>query len=89
MNRFYFNTGVKPMNVINFPYDYHKKIGNVIRGTLLVPFDCDAPENAEFMFACNNSEMTELKQTNVQVYPILGGNLISKYAYFRIKEVIV
>ena len=50
MNTFYFNTGVRPETVHNpsFPYEYHKKVGNVIRGGVLqCPFDCDAPEDAQ------------------------------------------
>ena len=27
MNTFYFNTGVNPSNISNFPYEYHKKVG--------------------------------------------------------------
>lgn len=84
MNTFYFNTGVRPENVINFPYEYHRKNGNVIRGTLLNPFDCEAPENATLMFLCSNPDLTEAKADNVQVFEIFNTKLASKYAYFRI-----
>lgn len=53
MNTFYFNTGVRPHTIHNpeFPYEYHKKVGNVIRnGVFQIPFDCDVPENATLMF---------------------------------------
>ncbi|MCK9543435.1 MAG: hypothetical protein M0R03_15550 [Novosphingobium sp.] len=84
MNTFYFNTGVNPSNVINFPYEYHRKIGNVIRGTLLIPMECDAPSNATFMFGCDNPNLDESKAENVLVTPILNSNLSSKYGYFRL-----
>lgn len=84
--RFYFNTGVRPENCFNppFPYEYHKKIGNVIRGTLLIPFDCnDVPENATFKFAASNPNIDDAENNpKVIVREIVGGNLLSKYAYF-------
>jgi hypothetical protein len=82
--RFYFNTGVRPETVFNppFPYEYHKKIGNVIRGTLLIPFDCnDVPENATFKCAASNPNLYD-NIPNIIVRKIVGGNLLSEYAYF-------
>ncbi|MDA3779891.1 MAG: hypothetical protein PF487_06685 [Bacteroidales bacterium] len=91
MNRFYFNTGVKPNNSVNskyvskFPFEYHKKIGNVIRGGVLqCPFDCDAPKNAKLMFLCNNPELDEGKAENVIVREVFNTSMSSKYAYLRI-----
>lgn len=84
MNTFYFNTGVIPENVINFPYEYHKKVGNVINRTLLIPFTCDAPANAVFMFACDNPNLPESKSEGVVVKEIFNSNLCSKYAYFNL-----
>jgi hypothetical protein len=86
LNRFYFNTGVRPYTITNFPFEYHKRVGNVIRKTLLIPFECNAPENTAFMFACNNPEMPEAKQPNVIVREIFNSNLCSRYAYFRISN---
>jgi len=87
MNTFYFNTGVNPNNVINFPYEYHKKVGNVIRGGVLqCPFDCDAPEDASLMFLCDNPNLDESKASNVIVVPVSNTSMVSKYAYFRIKS---
>jgi hypothetical protein len=84
--RFYFNTGVRPENVSNFPYEYHRKIGNAIHGTLCIPFDCnDVPENAKFEFACDTPTLKDYVQ-NYIVREIVGGNMISKYAYFRLQE---
>lgn len=80
MKTFYFNTGVKPSNVVNFPYDYHQRVGNKIMGTLVIPFDCeDVPEGAKFAFACNNPE---LKGDNQICREIHNSNLVSKYAFF-------
>ncbi|HLO91600.1 MAG TPA: hypothetical protein VK172_10595 [Lentimicrobium sp.] len=87
IKRFYFNTGVRPETVFNppFPYEYHRNKGNVIRGTLLIPFDCDnVPDNASFYMACDNPELPEAKNPNIIVREIVGGNMVSKYAYFRV-----
>lgn len=89
MNRFYFNTGVRPETISNpsFPYEYYLEKGNVIRGTLLIPYDCDAPLDAEPLFLCDNPNLDEAKLSNVKVFEIKGGNMLSKYAYFRVKNV--
>jgi len=84
MNKFYFNTGVKPQNITSFPYEYHKRVGNVIRGTLLIPFECDAPENATFLYACDNPKLPASDANNIKVCEIFNSNLLSKYAYFRV-----
>lgn len=82
--RFYFNTGVRPENVTNFPYEYHRKIGNVIRGTLCIAFDCnDVPENASFMNGYDNPNLYD-NVPNVIVREVIGGNMVSKYAYFSL-----
>jgi hypothetical protein len=86
MNKFYFNTGVNPSNVINFPYDYHKEKGDVIRGTLLIPFECDAPADATFMFACDNPNLPEAQNNNIIVREMFNTNMQSKYAYFELKS---
>lgn len=86
MNRFYFNTGVRPYNINNFPFEYHKKVGNVIsgNGVLLCPFDCDAPENSTLMFLCDNPNLPESKAETVGVFEVFNTSLVSKYAYFRL-----
>ncbi len=81
---FYFNTGVRPETVSNFPYKYHEEKGDVIRGTLLIPFECDAPENAQLKYLCDNPNL-EPNTPNVKVYEVTGGNMSSKYAYFIVK----
>jgi hypothetical protein len=83
MNTFYFNTGVNPYNMINFPFEYHKKVGNVIKGgTLQCPFDCDAPADAHLKFLCDNPELPESKNPKILVVPVFNTSLCSKYAYF-------
>lgn len=85
MNKFYFNTGVNPYNVINFPFEYHKKVGDVIKGgTLQCPFECDAPKNSSLMFLCGNPDLAEGKAENVKVVEVFNTSLASKYAYMRI-----
>jgi len=86
MNTFYFNTGVKPQNISNFPYDYHKKVGNVIRGGVLqCPFDCEAPINASLKYLCDNPDLDSAKCDGVEVFEIFNTSLVSKYAYFIVK----
>lgn len=85
-NTFYFNTGVRPEKIQGFPYQYHEEIGNAIRGTLCIPFECEAPENANFLFACDIPDLPESKNENVKVFKITGGNLLSDYAYFTINK---
>ena len=86
MKTFYFNTGVRPENVPNFPYNYHKEKGHKIMGTLCIPFDCEAPDNAALMFLCDNPELPESKFDNVSVYPVFNTSMVSKYVYFRINS---
>ena len=85
MNTFYFNTGVNPKNVTNFPYEYHKNNGHLIKnGTLQIPFDCKAPKTAQLMWLCDNPNLDESKSKNVKVYPVFNTTMLSKYAYFII-----
>lgn len=86
MKTFYFNTGVRPETVLNFPYEHHRKVGNVIRGTLLIPFECDnVPDDATFMYACGKNDLPILGRADVICREIVGGNMCSKYAYFTLK----
>ena len=87
MNTFYFNTGVRPHTISNpsFPYEYHKKQGHKIdRGTLEIPFDCDAPENASVLFLCSDPELPDSKARNIIVREVFNTTMCSKYAYLRI-----
>jgi hypothetical protein len=88
MRTFYFNTGVKPQNISNFPYEYHKKVGNVIRdGVLQCPYDCDAPENATPMFLCSNPNLDESKYPDVIVREVFNTSMHSKYVYLNVAKV--
>lgn len=89
MNTFYFDTGVKPYCENCFGLN-GKPIGLYGRqvwrgGTKQIPFDYDAPLNATFLFACDNPDLGESKLENVIVREIFNSDLLSKYAYFRIK----
>jgi hypothetical protein len=87
MKTFYFDTGVRPETVHSppFAWDYHKRIGNVVRDTLLIPFQCEGvPENAIFKFACDFPEAD--KSGQLLVVPIVGGNMLSKYAFFKVTK---
>ena len=79
--RFYFNTGVKPENISNFPYEYHRSVGNVIRGTLCIPFDADdVPDNAEFV--CCTDHIEQYKDRFI-IAEVRNTSMVSKYAIFK------
>ena len=87
MKTFYFNTGVKPCTIHNpeFAYDYHKKAGHTIKnGTLQIPFDCEAPDNAKLLFLCDNPSLPQAQSEGVVVCKIFNTTMISSYAYFLI-----
>ena len=88
MNTFYFNTGVQTLNISNFPYEYHKEVGNVIssNGVLQCPFDCDAPKDAALMFLCDNPDLPESKAENIIVREVFNSSMASKYAYLIINK---
>ena len=75
---FYFDTGVKPYGHTNPPYKL--SAGHVIRGTVQIPFECEAPENAFFKFACDNPEAGK----GLFCAEILSGAMVSKYAFFSL-----
>jgi hypothetical protein len=79
LKKFYFNTGV----IRNSPLSE----GMVWRnGTKQIPFECkDVPDNATFMFACDNPNLPDSKYENVIVREIYNSTLIAKYAYFRLQ----
>ena len=79
--RFYFNTGVKPANISNFLYEYHRKVGNVIRGTLCIPFDADdVPDGAEYV-CC--ADYIEPYKDGFIIAEIRNTSMVSKYAIFK------
>ena len=80
MNTFYFNTGVKPENSSVL---YGDQIWR--GGVKQIPFECDAPENAIFQFACDFNNLPESKLNNWLVAEIKNPNesMLSKYAYFK------
>ena len=85
MATFYFNTGVRPENV----KDWKGLYGNqILRDTVLIPFECDAPENAVFMFACDHNDLPDSKAPNCIVREIKQPNkgMASKFAYFKVPK---
>ncbi len=79
MNTFYFNTGVKPYNCNGLTK------GQVWRnGEKQIPFDCDAPEDAELIYLCDNPDLDSAKNQNVIVREVFNTTINSKYAYFRV-----
>lgn len=76
---FYFNTGVK---ITTNSYLGKGDIWspNFVR---LIPFECmDVPEKATFAFACDSPKLSG--HEGFFVAPIVGGNLLSKFAYFKV-----
>jgi len=87
MKTFYFNTGVRPQwhphPGLVIPATCTK--GMVLRGgTKQIPFDADVPENAIFMYGCDDPNHLEGKSPNVIVARLENTILLSKYGYFRI-----
>lgn len=79
MNRFYFDTGVRPVNNPNL-------WGNEVwrNGTKQVPFDADAPKDAHLMSLCDNPHLPESDTPGVIVREVFNTSMCSKYAYFRV-----
>ena len=76
MNTFYFNTGVKSENS---PKDM---AGATLssNGVYIIPFECEAPKGATFLFACDYDNLPD-----GTCYPIKQPSmLLSKFAYFKV-----
>lgn len=79
MNRFYFNTGVTPDNN---PHLWDDQVWR--NGTKQVPFEADAPADAQLMFLCDKPDLPEAEIPGVIVREVFNTSMISKYAYFRV-----
>ena len=82
MTKFYFNTGVNPANVTNYSGLYGNQV--IRGGTVQIPFECDVPENAVFMFACDSNDLPEADTCLVAEIKRPNKCMLSKYAYFKI-----
>ena len=87
MSTFYFNTGVRPTPA-QPPYHTaivaHPEFGQVVRGgTIQIPFEADAPPDAQFIMSCDSPDLPESRVPGVIVREITSGHTLSKYAYFR------
>lgn len=80
MNKFYFNSGVKPWN--SGPL---RKYESWINGEKHHSFEADAPADAELLFLCPYPDLPEGKHTNVIVRKTFNTDM-SEYAYFRISQ---
>lgn len=81
IGRFWFDTGVR-VAAHNPPAAVMP--GNKVSpyGILLIPFDCaDVPAGARFMYGADAPDL-ENGRPWVVCREIVGGNLLSKYAYF-------
>lgn len=77
--RFVFNTGVKPENFHREPMEYE----TWERGTLGKEFFCeDVPDGAIFTCAADSPDLTGWGKP----FRITRGGLVSKYAYFIVRE---
>jgi hypothetical protein len=77
---FIFNTGV---SVYKHSPSVTVVPGNYVNsnGSLVIPFECtDVPDGAIFKFASHFPNL--YPNAGYIVRPIVGGNLLSKYAYF-------
>lgn len=84
LRKFYFDTGVTRYGH-NPPVPLCKGQEWSPNGVKVIPFYCkDVPEGAEFMFGCDDIIITDIP--NVIYREILNSSLISKYAYFKLKD---
>ena len=79
---FYFDTGVNPYN-FNPPIKPSK--GQVVRGTIQIPFVCEVPEGAVFKFGAQTKE-AGVKGFHFIAEVLEGSDLLSKYAYFEVPQ---
>lgn len=82
MNKFYFDTGVKPWNSARVFADEEW-----YNGTKRIPFYADAPADAHLMFLCDDPERPESEAPDVIVRRVFNTSLVSQYAYFRLPRV--
>lgn len=75
---FYFDTGVNPCN-FNPPIKPSK--GQVVRGTIQIPFVCEVPKGAVFKLA---SSYSSANVGGLFMAEILEGEMQSKYAFFQV-----
>lgn len=74
---FYFNTGVKPWNS-----SYLAEGDKFINNEKHILFQCEnVPEGSIFQFAAPKNDVPTYNK-QVKIFPIVGGNLCSKFAYF-------
>lgn len=78
LNKFYFNTGVKPGTAPLYADHVWRN------GTMQIPFECEAPKDAELMFCCDNPNLSESKIPNIIVCKMFNTSILSEYAYMRI-----
>ena len=78
MNKFYFNTGVSTKNHPN------NVEGGIVRGngTIVVPFEADAPKDAKLVFLSDYSDLD--KHNELLKCEVKNTKLKSKFAYFNI-----
>lgn len=83
LQEFHFSTGVLPYSFSFFrPLTNDEYIDN--NGVLIIKFYCeDVPEGYNFKFGAVSDNCPEAKSPNWIVRPIVGGGLLSKYAYFQ------
>lgn len=86
LREFWFNTGVRV-----FAHDKPVPCSGEFEfvgehGVKQIKFFCEnVPQNARFMYACDNPDNVSARTPGVIVRPIVKGGLASKYAYFKIE----
>jgi hypothetical protein len=88
LNKFYFNTGVRPTlregsEIISIKL-FRDQVWK--GGTKQIPFECEAPEGSVLMFCCDIPDLPESKIDGVIVCEIFNSSIISKYAYMKEKS---
>jgi hypothetical protein len=82
LNKFFFNTGVKPSS--GAPLCKGQEWSS--NGIKVIPFECDAPKDAHLMFCCDNPNLPESTCETIIVREMFNTTMVSKYAYFRVSQ---
>jgi len=85
LQKFYFDTGVQRY-MHNPPIPLAEGQEWSSNDVKVIPFYCEnVPETAEFMYVCDTPELDK-DNSSVIVREIYNSTLLSKYAYFKLKD---
>lgn len=79
LNRFYFDTGVRPPSPLHADQVWRN-------GTKQIPFDCEAPIGSELVCCVGTPDVKILESPFLKSFPIFNTSLLASYAYFRLPK---